>query len=486
MDKKDITPEYLNNNLEVTKEYRCPKCHSEDIQSFKMVVATNTSKPKINSAKKDANKENASETTQASIVSQLPPLPNPKDFHQSEKYNLNYSVGISMACVFGFLTYYLASSTVEAFTDFNILGLLMYGLGTIIFALLSFITIIALFEHNPKNEKEKALQKQIYERKVDSWNNSYICFRCGNTFIVRDKEPEPIDIPNNDTEPVSPKPVDESNSTNSPVTTPAKSSNEKENKINRRTIIAIIAAAFLLVIVFTSGLAYFLSDKNSAQTTPTAQIAEETKTETPSQSNVRDDISVSIYVPTKFDNKSDAPYYIVLKNISDKTYEGSFELDGVSTTKASDKIGTLKLYPEQVKLIAGTGSIPKDTSSINLKTNGKFSGKNYNRDSSLDYSIVKQEEKGVMTILHVYMPTGISDDTYIAASKEIQQNMSGINKIVVANFSPIMINPTFEQVWVRMRNNKIMNKNDILFYTDESNTRIFNPQTYAERRDIDL
>lgn len=245
----------------------------------------------------------------------------------------------------------------------------------------------------------------------------------------------------------------------------------------------LIALILLVCVVSMVGCS---SEKDKTAKKPVTQVAqEETKPVAPA--NVRDEIVAEIYVPTQLDKRATAPFYVVLKNKSDKVYDGSFELEGVETEKASDKVGNLKLYPAETRIIAGVGNVPSDTSTIKVKATGSFEkGKKYSRNGELDYSIVKTEQRGVMTILYVYMPKGLSDDTYIACAKEIKSNMSHLNKIVVADIGPIAIDPAFEEVWIRMRTNKIIKKDDILFYTDETNDHIWNPQEYSERRILEF
>lgn len=197
-------------------------------------------------------------------------------------------------------------------------------------------------------------------------------------------------------------------------------------------------------------------------------------------------ISTQIYSSTKFDNNATADYYVLIKNNSSNHFNGSFEITNIQTNRSTDKSGFVELDPHEVKIIPCIGVAPKKND-IDIKLDGDFTEQEFKIDSSLDYTIVKREinnpksRTSGSSKLCIYIAPNTSDDMIISICKEIKQNYD--STLIIADFSPVMINPVKNDTRITFAQNKIMKFSHILFYTtDTSNVHI----QEMERRIVDI
>lgn len=248
-----------------------------------------------------------------------------------------------------------------------------------------------------------------------------------------------------------------------------------------------ILAAIVGFLVFAGMLSFFITTKmmNDNVGRENSHVTESNeKNETNAKKSVAKNedalITVSIYQPSKFDTKAKAPYYVIVKNENNKQYEGSFELEGIEAQKQTDKIGHLKLKPNEAVIVAGKGSIPSK-SQVKIKLDGKFDEEVFERNSSLDYTIVKKDIGNGGSKLSIYVAPNTSDENYLAISKELKKNYN--TKLIIADFSPVMISPDKQDVRITYAKNEIMKFSHVLFYTTDTNN--VNIQE-MERRIVDI
>lgn len=204
----------------------------------------------------------------------------------------------------------------------------------------------------------------------------------------------------------------------------------------------------------------------------------EPETETASLPKMQDeiarDIMASVYVPSRFDKKANAPFYVILQNKGNRHFDGSFELTNIQTPRASDRIGYAKLDPHEAKVIPGTGKAPAD-GKVDVKLDGMFFTDEFTHDSALDYVIVKTDAAGGKsgrTFFNIYVPPKQSDDTYIAISKELKENYGKGSTLIEARFAPVMVQPTKDDAIVIFTKNDQMKFSHVIFYSDTTNTNI--------------
>jgi len=197
-------------------------------------------------------------------------------------------------------------------------------------------------------------------------------------------------------------------------------------------------------------------------------------------------ISTQIYSSTKFDNNATADYYVLIKNNSSNHFNGSFEITNIQTNRSTDKSGFMELDPHEVKIIPCIGGVP-NKNDIDIKLDGDFTEQEFKIDSSLNYTIVKREinnpksRTSGSSKLFIYIAPNTSDDMIISICKEIKQNYD--TTLIIADFSPVMINPVKNDTRITFAQNKIMKFSHILFYTtDTSNVHI----QEMERRIVDI
>jgi len=247
-----------------------------------------------------------------------------------------------------------------------------------------------------------------------------------------------------------------------------------------------VLAALVIFLIFTGALSFFMTTKmmkdNAEVDKPAVENTEKSSTAEKDNKTQNEDslIIVSIYQPSKFDTKATAPYYVIIKNNNNKQYEGSFELEGIESQKQTDKIGHLKLKPNEAVIVAGKGNIPSK-SQVKIKLDGKFGKETFERNPSIDYTIVKKELTNGGSILSIYVAPNTPDDNYLAISKELKKNYN--TKLIIADFSPVMISPDKQDVRITYAKNEIMKFSHVLFYTTDTNN--VNIQE-MERRIVDI
>lgn len=191
------------------------------------------------------------------------------------------------------------------------------------------------------------------------------------------------------------------------------------------------------------------------------------------QSNINDKIITYVYIPNKLDKRANVPFYVIIKNTAGQYFEGTYKIDSSLGMKESDKVGYLKLLPHEIKLIPCTGTLPAKDTKIKNAINGNFSKDIFENDPSLEYTIVKKDifvdDKPEHAYFFVYIPPNISDEIYMAVSKEFKINYSSKYILTVIRYSPVFIDPNEHDTFAIYRRNNIMNFSQLLFYTTNNN-----------------
>lgn len=258
-----------------------------------------------------------------------------------------------------------------------------------------------------------------------------------------------------------------------------------------KPLVALSVLVGVLFFIFMGLAVSFLTSKilntnmESTEIASNVSNATEGRDDNRSISKASAQISAKIYLPTDFDNNVDAKYYVLVQNEGDKHFDGSFKIDNIQTKRETDKVGYLKLDPHEVKIIPCVGDMPNDKDIV-LTLDGDFTDYKYKIDSSLNYVIVNKtinnpNSKTGSSKLMIYVPPNESDESYLAISREIKNNYD--TTLIIADFSPVMINPNKNDTRVTFAQNKVMRFSHILFYTtDTTNVHI----QEAERRVVDI
>lgn len=235
-----------------------------------------------------------------------------------------------------------------------------------------------------------------------------------------------------------------------------------------------ILGSFVALTVFSVVFSFFIANMVAHDAkVPSFSAHNNTLTVGVSKESDDDNIKIEVYRPTRFDTKSNAPYYVIISNIGSKIVYGSFKLSNIDTARETDKVGMLNLDPHEAKVIPGKGEVP-DEAQIALS----FQREEYdmpqqnkrelNIDPYLNYKIIEKKITDGGTILSVYVPPNENDETYLAISKEIKENYD--SKLIIADFSPVMVNPEKNDVRVVFARNTVLGFSHVLFYSDVTNT----------------
>ena len=259
-------------------------------------------------------------------------------------------------------------------------------------------------------------------------------------------------------------------------------------KRSGKVILIIISSLMSTCIVAIIGhmLAYEMN--NTAQNSELNVVTEAESTAETTQAGAKNKdnqsvraLSVEIYAPTKFDNKANATYYVVVKNNQNRHFEGSFRLSNIATSKETDKVGFAKLDPHEAVLIPCSGQVPDKSTNIGIESEGSFSGEEFIHNTELTYTIVRQEVSGHRNFVYIYTPPNMPDANYIEICKEIKHNYQSY-KMLIARFAPVMVNPNNNDSIIVYTNNQFGHFSHAVFYDDVSNSRIIED----ERKVIDI
>lgn len=271
----------------------------------------------------------------------------------------------------------------------------------------------------------------------------------------------------------------------------------------KKVYLIILSVVVLIMVAIAGGIGFYVASRlveNKKEEVKSEehvqQKKEDAKTQqSPKPSDVKttenstvqnqaslEQIVVSVYTPTDYDH-TQAPFYIVIKNTANQYFEGKYELQGIYGVGPAAGTGTLKLYPQEVKMIKGSGNIPEQ---VHATIKGDFSGKVLKNDLSIDYTIVKTDLVGNKKQGHgfffVYLPPGLSDDIYIAIAKEFKINYAKNYPVITVRFAPVFVGQTTYDTCVIYANNNIAKFSHMTFFDDESNTDF----QEEERKTVDI
>lgn len=250
--------------------------------------------------------------------------------------------------------------------------------------------------------------------------------------------------------------------------------------------IGYILGIFVALTVFSVVFSFFIANMVAHDARVSSSSVHDNKSSGEvAKERVDDNIKIEVYQPTRFDTKSNAPYYVIISNVGSDIIYGSFKLSDVDTVRETDKVGMLNLDPHEVKVIAGKGELPNEAQ-INLSFQREESNmpqkskREFNIDPSLNYKIIEKKVTDGGTLLSVYVAPNEKDETYLAISKEIKENYS--SKLIIADFSPVMVNPEKNDVRVVFARNTVLGFSHVLFYSDATNTEF----QENERRKVNI
>lgn len=272
----------------------------------------------------------------------------------------------------------------------------------------------------------------------------------------------------------------------------------KGNKI----VIALSVVVGILFFIFVGlAVSYYVSDLAKHINEQNAQVADssnqeqkdnepkkkndEVKKNNSSGASFSNEITTKIYIPTEFDINARSNYYVIIRNDGEKHFEGSFRINNIKTQRETDKLGYLKLDPHEAKIIPCVGAVLNEDS-IDISLDGDFTGEVYQIDKSLEYTIISKDisnpkSKTGSSKLFIYVQPNVSDDDYLTICKEIKRNYD--TGLIIADFSPVMINPNKDDTRITFAQNKMMKFSHVMFYTtDETNVTI----QEMERRIVDI
>jgi hypothetical protein len=134
---------------------QCTKCHSDDVRKFSIVYEEGTSIGKSEGSSDNAGYSLAEHFSQTPLAKRCSPPPEP-------------TVGFILGSVGLILSAFVA---LEA--GF-FLGSFLWGIGTF------FASLFVLYFFWRNILAKRAFSG--YEKKMESWNRSWVCLKCGNTF----------------------------------------------------------------------------------------------------------------------------------------------------------------------------------------------------------------------------------------------------------------------------------------------------------------
>lgn len=197
-------------------------------------------------------------------------------------------------------------------------------------------------------------------------------------------------------------------------------------------------------------------------------------------------ISVYTYTPTGMEHSATASYYIVIKNNDDKRIKGSYTIKTGASVSTDKQTGYLDLLPREVEIITGTGTAPAPSTKVEADFKLEYSSMAKKEiDNSLDYSIVNCDINNNSAQLWIYVPQNVSDEKYLAISKEIKRNYGVSRRLTIARFAPVMIKQNNNDTFVIFTNNNDLNFSQVLFYTTDRTNSVLNSDEH-ERAIIDI
>ncbi|MBR1552633.1 MAG: hypothetical protein IJ631_01315 [Schwartzia sp.] len=146
-------------------DFRCPQCHSENIQSYELIYSQNVSSSKGSSTgvglttngKIGVGTANTSGTSITNLGKSVAP--------PAKKGLGGCGCFLWLAVIFGLLLFFMGSS------GSRIVGIILAG--------------ACVWLGTEMDKRDKKWNEEEYPKLLDEWKHSYMCMKCGHRFTLR-------------------------------------------------------------------------------------------------------------------------------------------------------------------------------------------------------------------------------------------------------------------------------------------------------------